>query len=141
MFARPLTQRSRLLTIALLLPLAVSCSDSDATGPVSDPLAGTWQATSFEVLGTDAIELGMSMRITFTAARTYSMVITNDAFGSCDEENSCTATGTYSSTSTHLTFDPGLEDEITFTYSIQGATLTLTGDIDGTPVSIVLQKV
>lgn len=140
MFAQPLTQRHRLLAMALLLPLAVACSDNDATGPAPDPLAGTWQATSFEALGIDVIDLGMSMRLTLTAARTYTMVITNDAIGACDEDSSCTAAGTYSSTSTQLTFDPGLEDEVTFTYLIQGSTMTLTGDIDGTPVTMVLQK-
>jgi lipocalin-like protein len=140
MFARPVTRRFQLMVMAVLMPLVVSCSDDESTGPDSDPLVGTWQVTSFEALGVDAIDLGMSMQITLTAAKTYTFVITNDALGSCDGATSCTQSGTYSSTSTQITFDPGDPDEVTLNHSAQGTTMTLTGDIDGDPVTIVLQR-
>jgi hypothetical protein len=39
-----------------------------------------------------------------------------------------------------LTIDPSDSDPGTFNYSISGAVLTLTGDIDGTAVTFVFQK-
>jgi hypothetical protein len=123
----------------MLMPLIVACSGDESTGPDSDPLVGTWQVTSFQTLGVDAIDLGMSMQVTLTSAKTYTLVITDDAFGACDAGTSCTETGSYSSTSTQITLDPG-PDEVTFNYSIQGNTMTFTGNIDGDPVTVVLQR-
>ncbi|MGH9202149.1 MAG: hypothetical protein ACRD2A_13050, partial [Vicinamibacterales bacterium] len=77
------------LATALLLPLATSCSDDEATGPGADPLVGTWQVTSFSVDGTNLIASGMTMRITLTAAKTYTLVVTNDLVGTCDPATAC----------------------------------------------------
>jgi hypothetical protein len=140
MFAPPTTRSWKLLALAALLPLAASCSDSETTGPAADPLVGTWDVTSFQAFGVDFIEQGMTMRITLTASKTYTVVVTDDALGTCETATDCTETGSYSSTSTQITIDPGLEDEVTFNYSIQGTTMTFTGDIDGTPVTIILQR-
>ena len=140
MFTRATTRTWKHLAVTVLLPLAIACSDNDATGPSSDGLVATWQATSFQVLGFDAIQQGMGARLTLTAARTYTFLITNDITDACEGATTCTDTGAYSSTSTQITLDPGTPDAITFNYAIQGSTLTLTGDIEGIPVTMVLQK-
>jgi len=129
-----------MLAIATLLPLAVGCSDKDSTGPDTNALVGTWNVTSFEAFGIDVIQFGMTMKFTFTAAETYSLVITGDAIGGCETSSDCTENGTYSATTTRITMDAGTPDEVTFNYSIQGTRLTFTGDIEGTPVTIVLQR-
>lgn len=140
MFTRRTTQPWILLAMAVLLPLAAACSDDETTGPAADPLIGAWQVTSFQAEGMDFIALGMTMRITLTAAKTYTVIVSGDLIGTCDPVANCTETGSYSSTSTQLTIDPGTADAVTFNYSITGATMTFTGDIDGTAVTIVLQK-
>jgi hypothetical protein len=126
--------------MAVLFPLAAACSDSGTTGLAADRVVGTWDVTSFQALGVDVIQQGMTMELTLTAGKTYTIVITGDAIGTCEAASDCTETGSYSSTSTQITIDPGLEDEVTFNYSINGTTMTFTGDIDGIPVTMVLQR-
>ena len=141
MSVRRAARLGTLLAMAVLLPIASACSsDDDPTAPGADPLVGTWQVTSFQALGSDLIAQGMTLTITLSAAKTYTIVVTDDLLGTCDQGTTCTETGSYSSTSTQITIDPGLEDEVTFNYSIQGNSMTFTGSIDGNPVTVVLQK-
>ena len=56
MFARRTTGHWKHLAVAMLLPLVISCSDNDTTGPASDPLVGTWQVTRFEAFDIDTEE-------------------------------------------------------------------------------------
>jgi len=88
----------------------------------------------------DVIQEGMTMKLTLTAGKTYTIVITDDVFGSCEAAASCTESGSYSSTSTRITMDPNTEDEVTFNYSINGTTMTFTGDIEGTQVTMILRR-
>jgi hypothetical protein len=125
-------------TIAFLLlgALAAGCSsDDDGTEPTSQ-LVGTWNAISFQGLGQDFVAQGMTFRLTLTSSGTYTLVITNDLIGSCDPGPDCSQTGTYSATATQFTLDPGTIDSVTFSYAIQGNTMTFTGSIDGNAVSI-----
>ncbi|HSA57341.1 MAG TPA: lipocalin family protein [Gemmatimonadaceae bacterium] len=126
--------------VVVLLPVLASCS-SDDDDPVgaSDPLVGTWTATSFQAFGQDFIADGMALSITVNANDTYAISVTNDLIGVCDPQTSCTETGTYSSSATQITLDPG-PDATTLNYSIQGNTMTLTGSIDAVPVTIVLTR-
>jgi hypothetical protein len=127
--------------MALMLPLLVGCSDKEPTGPGSDPLIGTWRVTRFEAFGVDAIALGLSMTISFTGAKTYTAQLTDPSGDSCDNgATTCTETGAYTSTSTQITLDPGTDDEVTLAYSIQGITMTFTGNLDGIPVTMVLER-
>lgn len=89
------------------------------------------------------------MELTLSAAGTYTLVIANGAYAGCDTGTSCTLTGSFSSSSTQITMEPGgfsfeywgiMKDEITFNYSIQGNKMTLTMDHEGTRVTIVLQS-
>ncbi len=140
MFARPRTRPWKHLAMAVLFPLAAACSDSGTTGPAEERLVGTWDVTSFQVLGVDVIGQGMTMQLTFTAGKTYTIVITDDVIDACEAATECTETGSYSSTSTRITMDPGTADEVTFDYSINGTTMTFTGDIDDIPVTLVLRR-
>jgi hypothetical protein len=149
------TPRSLLLAglcvTATLAPALSGCgSDGGGTGPngggggTNPALHATWNATSFGVLGVgDLIANGMTMVVTLAPGGTYTISFTNDVVGLCDPDPGpdCTFTGTYSSTASTLTLDPGTIDETTFNYTIVGTTVTLTGTIDGAAVTIVLQKV
>ena len=124
------------LTLATALTLVIPACDSG--GVPSNPLIGSWDAVSFTAQGTDVIAHGMSLVLTFEKGGTYTLDFTNDLIGSCNPGPDCTATGTYQRSGNQVTLDPGTADETVFTYLIQGSTLTLTGDIDGIPVTIVL---
>ena len=140
MFAARLTRRYKRLATAMVLPLALACSDSESTGPKTNALVGTWQVTSLEAMGIDMIQLGMSMKLTFTAGNTYTIVIKDDIFDYCDTGTSCTESGSYAVTATQVRMDPGTEDEVTFNYSVQGATLTFTTDVEGTRLTMILNR-
>ena len=121
-----------------LLPILVSCSsDDEPTGNNANPLVGTWHVTSFQALGSDFVQEGMSLTFTINEGGTYSLAVTGDAVGACDTGTSCTNTGTWSSTTTTFTLDPGTQDAVTFNYSISGNTMTWTGSIDGNAATIV----
>lgn len=128
------------LVSAAPLPLLGGCSsDDNGTGPGS-ALVATWNATSFSALGQNFIALGMTLRITFASGGTYSINIAGDLIGACDQGTSCVNTGSYSATATQVTLDPGTADAVTFNYTIQGQTLTLTGSIDGNQATITLTR-
>jgi len=127
------------LALVLLASLA-ACGDDDPTGVASD-LVGTWQVTSFQAIGlADFIAAGMGITLTLTENE-FTLAVTNDQAGICDGASSCSDSGTYSATSTQITLDPGTPDAETFTYSIQGSTMTWTGSIDGFPVTLVATRV
>jgi hypothetical protein len=114
------------------------CSDD----PVTDPLVGLWNVTSFSALGSDFIADGMSLHVLLTAADTYTLDVIGDLVGICGEsETDCSSTGAYTSTTAQITLDPDTEDVTTFDYTIQGSTMTWTGDIDGNPVTIAMSRV
>lgn len=136
-FHSPFTRAASLLVI---LAVATACG-SDSNGPNGNPLVGTWDVTSFSVQGMgDLIQQGTSVTITFQSNDNYSIEISNDVAGLCDTGTACTLTGPFSSTGSTVTLDPGTTDSTLFNYTINGTVLTLTGDIDATPVTIVLQK-
>jgi hypothetical protein len=132
-------KRYVVLAVAVLLPLAAACSDDDPTSPAADALIGRWQITSFQVAGFELMEEGMSMEITFAAAGTYTAISSDDGSGDCGAA-SCTETGTYVATSTEITMDAGSEDEVVFRYSIVGNTMTFTGNIEGSAVTMVMRR-
>ena len=123
----------------LLTPWMTGCSDDDDTGP-SNTLVGTWEATSFVGEGQDVIALGMDVTLTLTGSGGYTLEIAGDLIGACAPNSSCDQTGTYTNTETQITLDPGTADELTFSYLIQGSTLTFTGTIEGTPVAITFVR-
>lgn len=129
-----------LVTVAALLATAACSSDDDPAGNDDEDatLVGTWEATSFNALGTDLIEDGMSLTATFTAGGTYTFDVTNDQVGACpgDGGEDCVNPGPYTATDTQVTIDAGEEDAVTFAYSITGNSMTWTGNIDGFPVVV-----
>jgi hypothetical protein len=119
--------------------LVVSACDS-SNGP-SNPLIGSWNATSFTAQGTDYIANGMGLVLTIEKGGTYAVAFTNDQVGACNPGPDCTDGGDFVRNGNQLTLDRGTADETIFTYSIQGTTLTLTGDINGALATIVLDKI
>lgn len=131
------------LALTAALVLAAACGDDNGTGSNNgDPIVASWQVTSFGDGTTDFIAAGMTMKITLKGDGTYAFVITDDQVGACDNPGAnCTKNGTYSHTSNQVTIDPGSADgETTFSYVIAGNTMTWTGTIETTAVTIVMTK-
>jgi len=135
------TAYAAVLTLALASAVA-GCSDSEtSTAPgVNAAVVGTWNATSFVVMGNDLIPpLGVSF--VFNANGTFALNFTNDQGDFCDPmEVNCGETGNYTSTSTTITLDPGTADETTLSYSISGSTMTINATVDGEAIVVVLNK-
>ncbi len=135
---------SRLVTIAVAastLWLTAACGDDGPTGS-SNPLVGTWNATSFIFDGFDIIDAGATASLTFAADGTSSFTVTGDTnMIFCEGTADCVETDTWVSTSTTVTLDPGGVDEVTVTYSISGSTLTFSGTVDGIAISGTFTKV
>lgn len=139
------TRRALLRTLCsaalLLIPALTACPDDETTAPdTTNPLVATWHITSFQAMGGDFIQQGMTFTFTFNEQGGCSLSVTGDLIGACDVGTSCTTTGTWSSTSTTFTLDPGTEDEVVFNYTINGNTMTWTGSINGNAATVVLSK-
>jgi hypothetical protein len=132
------TISTAVLTLALGFAIA-GCSDE--TGPEVNPaVVGTWNATSFLVPGTgDLIDLGMTMAFAFAGNGTYTFTVTNDQGGLCDGAADCSDSGSYTASDTQIVLDPE-DDPQVLTYSIADATVTINADIDGTAVTLVMDK-
>lgn len=131
-------RRSALVVIAALIPVAVACSDGFEP-PAG--LAGTWNATSLIVDGDDYVAEGMTLRFTFSDNGDYSYTVTGDLLDFCDAGGpNCSDGGDYTATSSQLTFDPGSTDEETFSWTIAGDTLTVSGTIDGLVLVFTFQR-
>lgn len=131
-----------LVALAGLVVTLPACSGDDPAGPNGnqDPYVGTWTAQSFTVEGTDFVAMGFNLQATFTTS-TYSLTVTNDVAGICDGPTSCTLTGDLSGTGSQVTLDPDdPEGTVTFDYTVVGSTMTFTGDIDGSALTIVFSK-
>lgn len=104
-------------------------------------LAGTWTAQSFSVDGTDLTPQGVGIVLTFTES-TYTLDVSGDTNGifCTPPDTSCSNGGAISTTATTVTIDPGTAQELTLSYTVNGNTLTLTGDIAGHNVVAVLTR-
>ena len=119
------------LGVALLLAVAVGCSDSDnSTGPASpSDFVGDWLASSYVVTNIantsqseDLTALGMTLSLTFTET-TYS------GTASFPGEVTETFSGTYTISGNQLTLnDTGEGTPEIMTYTLSANTLTLSGD-------------
>jgi hypothetical protein len=127
-------------TAALASTVSGCGSDGNGGSGPNAALYASWNATSFEALGTDFIADGMSLILTLDPAGTYTLDITNDLIDACDPGPDCINGGAFSATATQVTIDPGTQDETVFNYSIVGTTLTLTGSIGGNAVTITLER-
>jgi hypothetical protein len=130
-------------TLVAALAFATGCGDEDGTGPDGDPIVASWQVSSFSDGTTDFIAAGMTLNITLSSNDTYTFMATNDQVGVCSDlgTTTCTTTGTYSHTSSQIIIDPDdPEGAATFNYSISGNTMTWTGSIDDTAVTVVMTK-
>ncbi len=126
------------LGVALLVAVAVGCSDStDSTGVASpSDLVGDWLASSWVMTNVantsqteDLMALGATLSLTFTET-TYS------GTASFPGEATEVFSGTYSIVGNQLTLtETGQVEPETMTYILSGSTLTLSGedahDFDG----------
>jgi hypothetical protein len=128
---------STFFVLAALIPAVVTCGDSFEP---PEGLVGTWNATAIVVDGVDYALEGMTLSFTFDADAEYSFTVTNDGFGFCDPDPNCSDFGDFTTTATQLTFDPGTIDEETFSYTVAGNTLTVSGTIDGSAFTFTFQK-
>lgn len=131
-----------LCTTAALTPGITACG-SDGNGGTTPNIAlyAAWNVTSFVGLGTDFIADGMTMVVTIDAAGTYTAAVTNDLIGTCSPGPDCVTGGDFTATATRITLDPGSQNGVTFNYSIAGTAMTWTGNIDGNPVTITMERV
>jgi hypothetical protein len=136
--AYPWSGRLGLVVAASLIVLSACSSDDDPADPNGDAtIVGSWQATSFTALGTDFIAGGMTLAVTLSESNTYTFTVTGDEVGICgDEGPDCMDSGPYAATETQVTIDAGLEDEVTFSYSIVGSNMSWSGAIDGIPAMV-----
>lgn len=143
--------RRRFHTLAVLAltlsatPVLLGCGSDDegngGTGPNVSAFVGSWSALTFEVDGTDIVAGGTTITFTFTET-TYSFAVTNDTNSVlCDPGvTSCGDSGDLGSTSSSIIFDPGTVDEVTFSFNITGDILTVSGTVEGSPVTATFQK-
>ena len=136
------TIHSAILSLALTSAVAGCSSDEGGTTPGVNPaVVGTWNATSFVVGPDDLIALGMGMSFVFNNDGTYSLNFTNDQGGLCDPgEVNCSESGTYTASDTQILLDAGTVDSATLNYTISGSTMTVTATIDGSDITVVLDK-
>ena len=129
--------------LPVLLAVAVlACSEDSPAGPgggTPSALIGTWNATAFNALGQDLVAQGMGLTFTFDAQGAYSINITNDQANLCDVGPNCSVSGTYSATGSQITLDP-IVDPVVLSYSIQGTTMTVSGTVDGIPITATFAK-
>ncbi len=137
------TAYAAVLTLALASAVAGCSDDEISTAAGVDPaVVGTWNATSFVVMGGNDLIPPLAVSFAFNANGTYALNFTNDQGDFCDpgEGGNCGEAGTYTSTSTTITLDPGGEDETTLSYSISGSTMTINATIDDETIVVVLNK-
>ena len=114
-----------------LLPLAASCGgDEETTGPISNDLIGSWDATSIEIVSVANPEVSVEL-IAF-GANGRLVLESNGNFGlsvGVPGEPTEFAGGTWSSTNVlTLSFDSGdIEGTWRFNYILNGDALRLTG--------------
>lgn len=135
--------------LGVLLPLLAAtvllagCGSDNGTGSNnSDPIVASWQVTAFGDGTMDLIAQGMTLKITLKSDDTYQFAVTGDKAGICGDggTTTCTKTGAYAHTGSQVTIDPGSQDATAFNYSISGNTMTWTGMIDTTAVTIVMVR-
>ena len=125
----------KLVLIGAVGGLGAGCSDSTGSSDLPD-IVGSWHATTAVVTSVanpatsaNLIALGATFQIVFNANLTYSSTVNFPG------EPVDISTGTYVVTATQLTVHNDQSsggDIITFSLSLSGGTLTLTG---GTPFS------
>jgi len=114
-------------------------------------LGGIWTVSRFAADGFDAIGAGMVATITFDvtgssaprfrgAAGTFTVEFQNDQLGFCDGEADCTGSGSFDVQDGLLRFNPDTQDEMTWTYWVDGTAMGMSGVTDGITLQVEAQR-
>jgi hypothetical protein len=128
---------STFFVLAALTPTFIACGDSFEPVP---ELLGSWNATSLVVDGFDLMGDGMTLRFTFSDDGGYTYTVAGDQLDFCDPGPNCSDGGDYTATTSQVTFDPGTDDEETYSYTIAGNTLVITATFGGSPLTFTFQR-
>lgn len=135
------------LAVLLLLPvllLGAECNGDSTDVEITADFVGNWNATSFVIDGEELIVPGgqFYLSVGFFGDGSYQLIAGGDDMSIvCDGVTSCVDSGDFSFGGTVITLDPGTVDESTFTYSIDGDTLTLSGDTAFGPFTAVFERI
>lgn len=122
----------------LMVAVAAGCGGDGepalTSAPAGHPILGTWVATSVTVVGApaqgDAVtDLGLNFSFHFSQEGEYSYLATNDDPNDswiCEGTAFCEDWGTYRIDGSSIILDEGTPDEITYSFTISGNTLTMT---------------
>lgn len=131
--------------LGLVLALAIACGGDSSTQPdIDEAFIGNWDATSFVVDGVELItpQVTFNMSLGLFSDGSYQLIVGGDETGLfCDGTASCNIPGDYSFTGSVLTFDPGTVDELSFSYSVSGDILTVSGTVEGFPFSATFERI
>lgn len=129
------------LAAACVTALGACGEDSPMENNDDDTIFGIWDATSFNALGTDFIDTGLTVVLNLTGSGQITIDFAGDLLSTfCDTGTTCTQSGDYVATETTITVAPGTEDELTFNYTLSGDTMTWTGLIDNISATIVFSR-
>jgi hypothetical protein len=129
---------SILLLFTALIPIFVGCGDSTTEPPAE--LVGTWEATALLVDGYDLMGDGMTLTYTFTSGGEYSYTVANDQLDFCNPGPNCSDSGEFTVSGNRITFDPDTVWEETYSYTLSGATLTVTATFGGSTFTFTFAK-
>ena len=129
----------RVVVTALLAVGPIACDDDGPTSldELPDDLIVTWFATSLRAGGTELLDDGMRLSMTFTSDGTYQFNAFRDRTGFvCDPGVwDCVVDGAFDASTTEVVFDPG-GDEARLSATLTPTSLRLVGDADGLPVDL-----
>lgn len=132
-----------LLFFGLIVAVASACSESATEPDIDEAFIGSWITTSVIVDGEELVspESPFYVNVGLWDDASYSLIVRGDESGLfCDGSASCNEDGDYSYSGSTITFDPGTEDALSVQYSVDGDVLSLSGSIDGTTFSALLER-
>jgi hypothetical protein len=128
----------------LAVLLAAGCSSDGGTDvDINADFIGNWITTSFVLEGVELMTPPSSFYVSvgFFSDGSYQLIAGGDDDGViCVGSTSCVESGDFSYTGTVIRLDPGTADEFSFTYSVTGNTLTISGDSDLGEYTAVFEK-
>lgn len=126
------------------LPLLLGCNGDSAEPNINEAFIGNWFATSFIVDGNELVDPTSSFNLSFGffSDGSYQLIVGgDDNLLFCETDPSCVDAGDFTFQGTVITLDPGTVYELTLLYSVSGDSLTVSGNLGGTPFAGVLERI